>query len=176
MRKRPSGHSHAIFDVVNSSSYPGWGFMIDQGATTLWETWRESDNTYSNCHPMFGSVSQWIYQWLGGIRPDPSYPGFARFHLSPLIPPGLDSMECNYISPQGEIISSWSKEGPAQWGFDFTVPDKSVAMVKLPAEKFRHLTITETRSGKTSTPDQATINSGEFDLTPGKYHISATGL
>jgi len=171
-----AGHSDAVFDVVNSTSYPGWGFMIDRGATTIWETWKESDNTYSNCHPMFGSVSQWLYQWLGGIRPDPAYPGFARFHLSPSIPPGLDSMKCNYISPQGEIISSWSKEGQDQVVFDFTVPENSVAMVKLSADTFRHLTITETRSGKTYTPDQATINSGEFDLHPGEYHITATGL
>ena len=60
-----------IFDIVNSTDYPGWGFMIDQGATTIWETWKESDNTYSNCHPMFGTVTEWYYRWLGGIRPDP---------------------------------------------------------------------------------------------------------
>ena len=30
-----------VFDVVNSTRYPGWGHMIDQGATTIWETWKE---------------------------------------------------------------------------------------------------------------------------------------
>src|SRR5690606_27356788 len=44
-----------VFQIVNSPSYPGWGYMISNGATTLWETWKESDNIYSNCHPMFGS-------------------------------------------------------------------------------------------------------------------------
>jgi alpha-L-rhamnosidase len=37
--------------------------MLDRGATTLWETWKESDNVYSNCHPMFGSVDEWILKY-----------------------------------------------------------------------------------------------------------------
>ena len=56
--------------------------MIDRGATTIWETWKESDNVYSNCHPMFGSVSEWFYRWLGGIQPDPENPGFRKFIIS----------------------------------------------------------------------------------------------
>ena len=41
--------------------------MLDRGATTLWETWRESDDVYSNCHPMFGSVDEWILRF--GMKP-----------------------------------------------------------------------------------------------------------
>jgi len=40
-----------------------WLHMVDRGATTLWETWKESDNIYSNCHPMFGSVDEWILRF-----------------------------------------------------------------------------------------------------------------
>ena len=69
----------AVFNVVNSTEYPGWGYMIDQGATTIWETWKESDNYFSNSHPMFGVVTEWYYRWLGGIRPDPKHPGFKEF-------------------------------------------------------------------------------------------------
>ena len=43
------------FDIINSKDYPGWGHMVDRGATTLWETWKESDDIYSNSHPMFGT-------------------------------------------------------------------------------------------------------------------------
>ena len=41
----------------------GWMHMLDRGATTLWETWKESDDMYSNCHPMFGSVDEWIVRF-----------------------------------------------------------------------------------------------------------------
>jgi len=83
--------------------------MIDRGATTIWETWKESDDVYSNCHPMFGSVSQWFYQWLAGIQPDPEYPGFRRFTIAPFVPEGLDYVKCNYHSPFGEIVSNWER-------------------------------------------------------------------
>ncbi len=56
--------------------------MIDRGATSIWETWQESDNTYSNSHPMFGTVTEWYYRWLGGIRPNPENPGFLSFILA----------------------------------------------------------------------------------------------
>ncbi len=49
--------------IVLHQGFPGWLHMIERGATTLWETWRESDNTYSNCHPMFGSVDEWILRF-----------------------------------------------------------------------------------------------------------------
>jgi len=51
--------------IVLHQGFPGWLHMLDQGATTLWETWRESDNTFSNCHPMFGSVDEWILLYGG---------------------------------------------------------------------------------------------------------------
>ena len=168
------GHSNRVYDVVSSKTFPGWGFMIDNGATTIWETWKESDNTFSNCHPMFGTVSEWFYRWLGGIRPDPAYPGFARFHLSPNVPEGLDEVKCKYISPRGEIISSWEKKGKDQLIFNFAIPEKSIAMVKIPSEKLTNLTITELRTGKKTTPGQAMITTGEFELKAGRYQLAAT--
>ena len=51
--------------IVLHKGFPGWMHMIERGATTLWETWKESDNVYSNCHPMFGSVDEWILKYGG---------------------------------------------------------------------------------------------------------------
>ena len=51
--------------IVLHKGFPGWLHMIERGATTLWETWKESDNVYSNCHPMFGSVDEWILKYGG---------------------------------------------------------------------------------------------------------------
>ena len=49
--------------IVLHKGFPGWLHMLDRGATTLWETWKESDNVYSNCHPMFGSVDEWLLKY-----------------------------------------------------------------------------------------------------------------
>jgi len=49
--------------IVLHEGFPGWLHMLERGATTLWETWKESDNVFSNCHPMFGSVDEWILRF-----------------------------------------------------------------------------------------------------------------
>ncbi|MGN0832021.1 MAG: family 78 glycoside hydrolase catalytic domain [Kiritimatiellia bacterium] len=64
------GRRELAEQVVLHEGYPGWLHMLSRGATTLWETWRESDNTFSNCHPMFGSVDEWILRF--GNRQDES--------------------------------------------------------------------------------------------------------
>ncbi|MCQ2388831.1 MAG: family 78 glycoside hydrolase catalytic domain [Kiritimatiellae bacterium] len=58
---------HGMLDaaekIVLHEGFPGWLHMLDRGATTLWETWKESDDVFSNCHPMFGSVDEWILKY-----------------------------------------------------------------------------------------------------------------
>lgn len=62
-----NGHADLARKIVLHKGFPGWLHMIERGATTLWETWKESDDVYSNCHPMFGSVDEWILKY-GGKR------------------------------------------------------------------------------------------------------------
>jgi len=107
--------------------------MTGQGATTLWETWRESDNTYSNCHPMFGSISEWFYRWLGGIRPDTLHPGFQRFYLEPQTPDGLSYVKTSYKTPYGYIVSDWEKDEPGTIVYHLTIPRESTALFRIPA-------------------------------------------
>lgn len=127
-----NGLADSVFSVVNSTVYPGWGHMIDRGATTLWETWKESDNVYSNCHPMFGSISEWFYRWLAGIRPEKEYPGFSQFILEPHVPVGLDYVKCKYKTPAGFIHSNWERTGKTVT-YKFTVPEGTQARLKLAA-------------------------------------------
>ncbi len=70
------GQAQAVFDIIRQDAYPGWGYMLANNATTLWEHWALSESTYSHNHPMFGSISEWFFKWLGGIQPDP---GGCRF-------------------------------------------------------------------------------------------------
>ena len=63
------GHNDVARRIVLHEGFPGWLHMLERGATTLWETWKESDNVYSNCHPMFGSVDEWILKHGRGESP-----------------------------------------------------------------------------------------------------------
>jgi alpha-L-rhamnosidase len=166
-----NGSANAVFEIVNSKKYPGWGYMIDQGATTIWETWKESDNTYSNCHPMFGTVTEWYYRWLAGIRPDPDHPGFKEFFITPTTPEGLDSINCVYQAPHGAIVSSWKKIKPENYIFEISIPESSKANIKLPISASQILTIKNKNIPKQTLKING-LQTGKFSLPEGDYVIT----
>jgi len=126
------GRIDVVNTMVNKRDFPGWGYMLDNGATTLWEHWKFSDNTFSHNHPMFGSVSQWFYNWLGGIEPDVDAVGFDRFHFHPQFVKDLDWVKCTHRSVRGLIICNWKREGSSVT-MELRVPVNSSAVLHLPA-------------------------------------------
>ena len=123
-----TGYADEVYKVVNSTIYPGWGYMINRGATTLWETWKESDNTFSNCHPMFGTVSEWYFRWLVGIRPLDESPGFKKFLVAPVFPEGLNHAETVYHAPAGDIKVAWKRTDQGKIELKLTVPPGTSAL------------------------------------------------
>ncbi|MFC1782051.1 family 78 glycoside hydrolase catalytic domain [Planctomycetota bacterium] len=104
------GYAHIAYDIVNQKTFPGWGYMLENDATTLWEHWALSENTFSHNHPMFGSVSQWFYNWLGGIQPHPNAVGFDQIIIRPQFIEDLQWVKSSYKSIRGLIISNWSRQ------------------------------------------------------------------
>ncbi|MGJ7032666.1 family 78 glycoside hydrolase catalytic domain [Niabella hirudinis] len=119
------------YKIVTQPDYPGWMYMIRNGATSLWETWKYSDNTYSQDHPMFGSVMAWFYKSLAGIRPAAA--GFRKIVIKPFVNNGLSQVKCDYRSPQGLIRSGWKKEGTLV-RFQISVPANTEAEIWIPAK------------------------------------------
>jgi alpha-L-rhamnosidase len=167
-----TGNDNVVYEIVNSTDFPGWGYMIDRGATTIWETWKESDNIYSNCHPMFGSISEWLFRWLGGIQPDPDHPGFEKFKINPLLPEALSGVRCSYHSPCGEIVSNWSKYGNDKNVFEIKVPEGSVANVTLPVTEEQKVIVREIGSDVSCPAAGDGKHRGSFELIPGEYIIT----
>jgi alpha-L-rhamnosidase len=128
------GHPDVAYRIVTQPDFPGWGWMLKNGATTLWEHWEFSDNTYSHNHPMFGSVSQWMIQWLGGIQPQSAASGFDRIVIRPQVPKGLDWVKSSYRGIRGQIVSDWRRVGDSV-RFDITIPPNTDAEIRLPDSK-----------------------------------------
>ncbi len=128
------GHSDVANTLVSQKTFPGWGWMLANGATTLWEHWEGSDNTYSQNHPMFGSVSQWFVQWIGGIQPADDAVGFDHIVLRPQLVGNLAQSVARYHSVRGDIVSSWVRNGQRVF-FYFDIPANATALVYLPTEK-----------------------------------------
>lgn len=129
------GRDDLIFTVVNQVTHPGWGYMLDQGATTWWEQW---NGYYSRIHSCFTSLDGWFYQGLAGIRPDPRAPGFKRIIIRPAVVGDLTWVKAHHDSPYGRIASSWKREG-ATLTLEVTVPANTTATVFVPGEPPREV-------------------------------------
>ena len=124
------GRNDIAYRMVNQKTFPGWGHMIEEGATTLWETWKYSDNVYSQNHPMFGSVGEWMYRSLGGIQP--AGPGFKTVSIAPKPEGDLTWNKCTYNSVRGKIGTDWKIED-GTFTLKVTIPANVRAEVELPA-------------------------------------------
>jgi len=128
------GRADVAYGIVTQKEFPGWGFMLANGATTLWEHWALSDNTFSHNHPMFGSVSEWFYKWLGGIQPHPDAVGFDRIVIRPQFVDGVDWVDASYRSVRGLVACSWKREKKTIT-MDVTIPPGTRATIHVPAAR-----------------------------------------
>jgi len=125
------GYHQLALEIVKQPDFPGWGFMLANGATTLWEHWAFSDNTFSHNHPMFGSVSQWLYSWLGGIQPGENAAGFDRIIIRPETAGSIGWVNCSYNSVKGKIVSNW-KKADGKLVMNIEIPANTSASVFFP--------------------------------------------
>jgi alpha-L-rhamnosidase len=122
------GHTDIAYRIVNQRTFPGWGYWVTQGATTLWEQW---NGTASRNHIMFGDVSAWFYKALGGIAPAKDGAGYKKIILKPYFKSELTWVKANHESSYGTIQSNWeNKNGTIIYTIE--IPANTSAMVHLP--------------------------------------------
>ena len=128
-----NGFAETAAQMVDKKTFPSWGHMIENGATTLWEHWEYSDNTFSHNHPMFGSVSEWFYKWVAGIQADPTAVGFNKIVIRPQLVSNVNWAKGTYNSVHGKISSDWKREGNS-FRLEITIPVNTTATIYLPAK------------------------------------------
>ena len=93
-----AGECDWMYGMLKQRTYPGYLYMIDNGATSTWEYWSADRSRMHNCYNGIGS---WFYQALGGIIP--TEPGYRRIKLDPQITEGLQSVEVTKETPYGPV-------------------------------------------------------------------------
>jgi alpha-L-rhamnosidase len=141
--------------MARQKTFPGWGNMLEKGATTSWEDW---EGNGSRIHDTLISLGSWFIQGLGGIRIDPGSPGFKHFIIRPGVVPGVNAARTTYQSPYGLIVSDW-KIADGQMTLDVTVPPNSTAEVKLPTQDTASITVDGITLGKVH---KAHLNSSAY--------------
>jgi alpha-L-rhamnosidase len=127
---RAIGRNDLVFTMFNQTTYPGWGYMLEQGASTLWEQW---NGFWSHIHSCFTSPDNWFYQGLAGIQTDPDAPGFKNTIIKPAIVGDVTWVKSHHDSPYGRIVSNWKREGE-KVTMEVTIPPNSTATVFVPAK------------------------------------------
>ncbi len=130
-----SGHSELAYKLLLNTQYPSWGYLVEHGATTMWERWNgdqmkddPSMNSYN--HYAYGAVADWIYRYAAGVDATPIDAGFHTVVLHPAFDRRLGSVKFDYASAYGTIHSDWSVEGTtALW--HVTIPANTAGWLGL---------------------------------------------
>ena len=137
------GRGDLALRMATDTTYPSWGYMVKNGATTIWELWNGDTGDpamNSGNHVMLlGDLIIWYYEYLGGIRP--LAPGYSKIMLKPYPIKGLDYVNCSYQSVSGLIKSKWKRNGN-YFEWEILIPANTTAEVWLPtAEGFQKQTL-----------------------------------
>ncbi|MDD5705485.1 MAG: family 78 glycoside hydrolase catalytic domain [Kiritimatiellae bacterium] len=135
-----NGHSELAHELLLREKYPSWLYEVNLGATTIWERWNSllddgtcSDTTMNSMnHYAYGSIVEWMYRNLAGLRPLEATPGFRHVSISPDAPRSFDFVKLRYASPVGEYRVEWKLTG-RRYRLACTVPFGATAEVVLPA-------------------------------------------
>jgi hypothetical protein len=160
-----------IFPMVNQKTYPGWGYMLEQGATTLWEEWN-GDN--SLLHSSFVSIGSWFIEGIAGIQLDPVQPGYQHFVIRPGIVGDLTSAKGEFHSLYGRIVSDW-RVSQDRLTLNVEVPANTSATVFLPTDD--PSSVTESGQPVGQSPGVRLAKSADhaaaYEVSSGRYTFHA---
>lgn len=131
-----TGHAGLAYQLLLNTQFPSWGYMIERGATTMWERWNGDQmfgdpgmNSFN--HYAYGAVGAWLYRYAAGIDFDPDDPGFHSIYLHPNFDARLGSLDATYASAYGPIRSAW-KVAAGEVSWDVTLPPNTNVLIAFP--------------------------------------------
>ncbi|SFS76489.1 alpha-L-rhamnosidase [Porphyromonadaceae bacterium NLAE-zl-C104] len=146
-----------IYSMLKKKTYPGYLYMLEQGATTTWEHWNGERSRIHNC---YNGVGQWFYQAIGGIRLISGKPTYCEFLIDPQIPEGVTWAKTTQETPYGKISVDWKL-------FD----EKMVMDVEVPVGSVAKLVSPKPTTGIQINKEVVTNQTDTLSLESGKYFI-----
>lgn len=134
-----SGHSDVAYRLLSNTSFPSWGYMVQHGATTMWERWNGNQMLHdpgmnSFNHYAYGAVGEWLYRYAAGIDENVADPGFHEIVLHPQFDSSLGEASATYDSAYGPITSAWKYSG-GKISWHVVIPPNTTALLRFPTEK-----------------------------------------
>ncbi len=160
------------YQMMNQTDYPSWGYMVKQGATTIWELWNSDteppDRMNSRNHFALGCVGEWIWNTLAGINICEEQPGFKRAVIKPQPVGDLTWAKAEYETNYGLLKVDWKEEGGV-FTMNLTVPPNTTAAVILPDADNKVMKEGGVEIGTASIEGISENESGEIIAAAGNY-------
>ncbi len=185
------GHGETMYGVATKTTYPGWGYMVVNGATTIWENWgrelsREQHGGQESMI-MWGTLDEFLFNDLVGIK-GPDYhgsgafaPGFKQIKIKPYVLGDLTHVAGSMPTVHGKISVRWQRDGE-KLTLKTTIPGNCRGTVSVPKIGLSEFCIEESgksvwQNGKYMPGDDG-VHSGRdeaehvtFDVGSGEYEF-----
>ena len=157
------GYHDLAYQLAAQKTYPSWGYMVEKGATTVWELWNsdsEGPGMNSRNHFALGAVGRWYYDFLAGIRADLQQPGYRRAIIAPQPVGDLKWAEAKLNTPYGRLSCHW-EQAENTFKMWVTIPANTTAEIHIPTQ---------------GRPDPILLEGGQHLLHLGKPAATIPGL
>ncbi len=167
------GRHDVAYRVMSLTSYPSWGHMAREGGAMA--------ETYSAGYSHTGrtNIGNWVFETLGGIRPDPDAPGFKNVIIKPQPAGDLSWASVTHNSMYGTIASDWRIEDGGEFTLRVDVPPNTTATVHLPHGGEPGVQITEGGIALEQVEGVITVNGSPHEtvcnVAAGQYEFRVSG-
>lgn len=117
------GRADVAFSLLTSKEDVSYYNQIQNGATTLLEYW---NGVRSQCHPMFGAVTRYLFEYIIGIRQDKDSYGYEKVIIEPVCMKYLPNAKGKILTIKGIITVEYNEAE-----IKVTIPENINAVLKL---------------------------------------------
>lgn len=121
-----NGYSDIAFKVLTQTTYPSWGFWLENGTDSAWESWELT--TRSKNHYFLATYDEYLYTHIAGIRDVRN--AYRNFTVAPALDCGLEFAKASIKSPAGLIRCEWQK-GENGYTVEVEIPEGAEAKIRL---------------------------------------------
>lgn len=156
------------YNLLLSDENPSWLLAVKNGATTLWERWDSytkekgisPDAMNSFNHYAYGSIAEWLYSQMLGIKVDPTNQKYPII-ISPVIDTGEkynDQERIKHVSGfletiYGQVAVEWKSNDKVMTELTIDIPVNSEALLKLDSASAKNLGLLKDTNDSTDTFD-----------------------
>lgn len=171
-----TGNHDLAYQMINQVTYPSWGYMVQKGATSIWELWNSDterpEGMNSRNHFALGCVGEWMWNTLAGINLCEKNPGFKKIIIQPQPVGDLKWVKAAYETNYGKLSVAWNSEGE-KLTLDVVIPPNTSALIVPPVVRTGAVVrengkMVETTQGKSLYLDEQ----GNVVVSAGSYRFT----